>query len=148
MAKKRTTSGTEAKGGTEAKPKKAAAGGAKKATKAAKAAGAGTTAGAAKKAAAPKGAAKAAKGAKAAGAADAAPKKKAAPVKLTDKQRELLQKIQGAGEVGYKAEKAEGRGLNGLKEKKLIKSVRNKETKDLSAVLTKAGEKALAPPKA
>jgi hypothetical protein len=133
MAKKRTTSGAEAK------PKKAAAGGAKKATKAAKAAGG------AKKAAAPK-ATKAAKGAKA--ASGAAPKKKAAPVKLTDKQRELLQKIQGAGELGYKPEKAEGRGLNGLKEKKLVKGVKNKDTSEVHAHLTKAGEKALAPPKA
>jgi hypothetical protein len=130
MAKKRTTSGTEAK------PKKAATGAAKKATKAAKPAG-----GAAKKAAAPK-------GTKAAKAAGAAPKKKAAPVKLTDKQRELLTKIQGAGELGYKPEKAEGRGINGLREKKLVKGVKNKDTNEVHAHLTKAGEKALAPPKA
>jgi nucleoid-associated protein YgaU len=136
MAKKRTTSGAEAK------PKKAAAAGAaKKATKAAKPAE-----GPAKKAAAPK-ATKAAKAAKPAGAA---PKKKApaAPVKITDKQKELLTKIQGAGELGYKPEKAEGRGLNSLKEKKLVKGVRNKDTKEVHALLTKAGEKALAPPKA
>jgi hypothetical protein len=82
------------------------------------------------------------KSAKAAKAA--APKKKAAAVKLNDKQRDLLLKVKNAGETGYKFDKSESRGLQGLKTKKLVKSGRDKETKQQLALLTKAGEKALA----
>lgn len=141
MAKKRATTAAEAK------PKKAA-GTTKKAT--AKAPKAVKAAPEVKKAAAAVKAPKAVKTAKAAksASAPAAPKKKAAPVKITDKQRELLAKIQGAGELGHKPEKAETRGVKALQEKKLVKGVRNKETKEVHAHLTKAGEKALAPPKA
>ena len=120
MAKKRSTTAAEAPAKKAAAPKKAA--------KAAKPA-----------AAAPKKAAKAAKAPKA-----AAPKKKAVAVKLTDKQKELLEKVKAAGELGLKPEKADVRGVKGLQEKKLIKGVKNKDTKEVHAHLTKAGEKALA----
>src|SRR4051794_41615830 len=64
--------------------------------------------------------------------ADPAPKEKAtrkesasrppAPVKLTDRQKQVLQKIQAAGPTGYEVgQKAEQRTLDALADRKLIK---------------------------
>ena len=78
----------------------------------------------------------------------AAPKK-AAP-KLTDKQREALLKIQGAGTTGYFADKkVEERSLLALVEKKLLKKgKKDKEKKTAPFLLSKAGEKVLSAPPA
>src|SRR4051812_42971516 len=65
-------------------------------------------------------------------AADPAPKKKvtrtepasrpSAPVKLSDRQKQVLQKIQAAGATGYEVgRKAEQRTLDALADRKLIK---------------------------
>ena len=116
----------------------------------------GAKAAAPKKAAAKKSAPKAAavkasapKAAKAAPKAKAGPKKKAAPVKLTEKQTELLKKIGGTKEGGYVGTKAEGRMLESLQTKKLIKrGAKNKESGSYSFSLSKTGEKHLATPPA
>lgn len=104
---------------------------------------------AAPKAAAPKkaAAAPAAPAAKAAAPKSAAPKKKAAPVKLTDKQADLLKKVHGAGESGYPASKAEGKGLESLQTKKLVKrGAKNKESGNYHYSVSKAGAKHLDTP--
>lgn len=81
----------------------------------------------------------------------AAPKKatakKAPAVKITDKQRELLTKVHGAGETGYTpTQKAEVRSLDALKDKKLLKTGKKDKATGISPYMsTKAGEKALAP---
>jgi hypothetical protein len=52
----------------------------------------------------------------------AAPKKAAAPIKLTTTQADLLKKISGSTEPGYKSEKkAEQRTIEALQERKLVK---------------------------
>lgn len=95
---------------------------------------------AAKKSAAPK---------KAAPKKAAAPKKKAAPVKLTDNQRALLEKVRGAGEGGYIGPKAEGRGLEALQTKKLVKrGAKDKASGSYRFSISKAGEKVLSTPAA
>jgi hypothetical protein len=100
---------------------------------------------AAPKAAAPKKAAAAAP--KAAPKSAAAPKKKAAPVKLTDRQAELLRKVKDAGEAGYPASRAEGKGLEALQTKKLIKrGAKNKESGNYHYSVSKAGDKHLSTP--
>jgi predicted lipid-binding transport protein (Tim44 family) len=97
-----------------------------------------------KKAAAPK-AAKAAKAEKAPKAAKAPKdaKPKAAPIKLTDSQKDLLKKVQGAAEAGYEAAKEmENRTLNALVERKLIKKgPKNKATGKIGYTLSAAGKK-------
>lgn len=110
--------------------KAASSGGAKKAAKPA-----------AKSAAKPaaKKAAKKAGGTKKAGSA----KKKSASAKLSDKQRELLSKVESAGEVGLVPDKADAAGARGLRLKKLLKGTKNKETGKVSYLLTNAGKKAL-----
>jgi hypothetical protein len=108
---------TTKKAGTKAAPKKAAP---KKA--------------APKKASAPK--AKAPK--------KAAPKK-AAPVKLTDKQTDLLKKVSETKDAGYIGPKAEGRILESLQTKKLIKKgAKDKASGSYRYTVSKAGEKHLA----
>lgn len=103
---------------------------------------------AAPKKAAPKKAAPKKAAPKKAAVKKAAPKKavkKATAIKITEKQRDLLQKVAGAGATGYTAEKAEGRALDGLKVKKLLKSgAKDKATGKAPYLVTKAGEKALA----
>ena len=89
---------------------------------------------------------------KAAPKSAAAPKKKAAPVKLTDRQAELLKRVKDAGEAGYPASRAEGKGLESLQTKKLIKrGAKNKESGNYHYSVSKAGDKHLStpqPPKA
>jgi hypothetical protein len=106
-----------------------------------------------KKAAAPKSstAAKAAPksstAAKAAPKSSTAPKKKAAPVKLTDRQAELLKRVQEAGESGYTASRAEAKGLESLQTKKLIKrGAKDKESGNYRYSVSRAGEKHLNTP--
>ncbi len=87
--------------------------------------------------------------AKAAAPKAAAPKKtavkKAAAVKITDKQRELLTKVHGAGETGYTpSQKAEVRSLDALKDKKLLKTGKKDKATGMSPYMsTKAGAKVL-----
>jgi hypothetical protein len=86
-------------------------------------------------------------------AGNGAAKKKAAAPRLSDKQKELLKKILDAGEAGYEAAtKVEGRSIESLVEKKLVKKgTKNKETKVQRYLLTKVGQKHLpvsAPPAA
>lgn len=71
--------------------------------------------------------------------------KKAPAVKLTDKQRELLGKVHGAGASGYTpSQKAEVRSLDALKGKKLLKTGKKDKATGMSPYMpTKAGEKAL-----
>lgn len=73
--------------------------------------------------------------------------RKAAPVRVTDKQREMLQKIQGAGESGFDvAQKADQRVVDALVEKKLVKkTAKDKATGRVRYLLTKAGQKHSAP---
>ncbi|MBX6314192.1 MAG: hypothetical protein IRY99_14940 [Isosphaeraceae bacterium] len=87
------------------------------------------------KAAAPKGGA---------GAKKAAPKK-AAAVKLNERQRDLLKRIQETGETGYEAaQKPEERSIQALIDRKLVKKgPKNKETGKLRYLVTKAGQKHL-----
>ena len=100
-----------------------------------------------KKSAAPKASAPKAAAAKAAPKSAAAPKKKAAPVKLTDRQAELLKRVKDAGEAGYPASKAEGKGLESLQTKKLIKrGAKNKESGNYHYSVSKAGDKHLSTP--
>ncbi len=93
-----------------------------------------TKAGTPKKAAAPK-----------TTAPKAAPKK-APTIKLTDKQKELLQKVHSSGTTGYPpAQKNEERSLESLREKKLLKQgAKDKTTGKKPYMTTKAGEKFLA----
>ena len=129
MAVKKTTTKVS---GAKAAPKKAAV---KKAA---------VKAPAAKTAAAPK---KAAPKKVAAAKKPAAPKKIATAVKLTDKQVELLKKIGEAKEAGYVGTKAEGRILESLQTKKLIKrGAKNKESGSYSYSISKTGEKHLSTP--
>jgi hypothetical protein len=89
-------------------------------------------------------------------AAAAAPKAPKAPaakkpvIKLTDKQKETLKKINDSGETGYAAAKAELRSIESLREKKLVKRVKvDKETGSATYLTTVAGKKhASAPDKA
>jgi hypothetical protein len=75
----------------------------------------------------------------------AAPKKKAA-VKLTDKQLDLLKKVKEAKE-GYSGAKAEGRILESLQTKKLIKKgPKDKASGTFKYTISKTGEKHLATP--
>jgi hypothetical protein len=87
--------------------------------------------------------------AKAAGkkaAKSAAPKKKAPAVKITDKQRDLLQKIHGSGEAGY-GSKAEQKSIDSLHGKKLLKrGPKNKATGVHHYTVTKLGQKHLGAP--
>jgi hypothetical protein len=108
--------------------------------------------GSASKKAAKKGAAKkAAKKAGAAktktGAAKKAGKKKAsaAPVKLSTSQTELLRKVGGASEPGYRFEKkAEQRTLDALHERKLIKrGPKHKESGSYHYTISNTGKKHL-----
>lgn len=97
---------------------------------------------AAKSAAAPE--AKAAPAAPKAPAAKKAAAKKAA-IKLTDKQRELLQSVASKGATGHEPDSpAQTRALEALKEKKVVKPLaKNKATGKTPFAITKAGEKAL-----
>jgi hypothetical protein len=104
-----------------------------------------------KKAAAPKGAAKKAAAPKKAAAKKAAVKKgtvkkaSSAPTKLSSSQTDLLKKIQGAGEPGYRPEKkAEQRTLDSLQEKKLIKrGAKHKESGSYHYQISNTGKKHL-----
>ncbi len=80
----------------------------------------------------------------------AAPKagpKKAAPaaVKLTATQSELLTRIGGSGETGYRSEKkAETRTIEALRERKLIKrGAKHKESGNFHYQISNAGKKFL-----
>jgi hypothetical protein len=77
-----------------------------------------------------------------------APAKKAAPAKLSDRQRDLLGKIHGAGAAGYGAgAKAEQRTIDALVGRKLVKrGAKDKASGHFHYLLTKAGEKHLAAP--
>lgn len=121
---------------------------------AAKKRSASSTAKVAAKKAAPKKAAKSASttsarartsGPKAGAAKKAAGAKKAA-IRLTDKQRELLQQVASKGAGGHEpAGAAETRSLEALKDKKVVKKLaKNKETGKVPYAVTKTGEKALA----
>jgi hypothetical protein len=98
--------------------------------------------GTAAKAATPKASAK-----KSAAPKKSAPKKSAA-VRLTDKQRELLNKVKGAGEAGYLAGlKAEQRSIEALADRKLLKrGTKNKEKGAYHYTVSKLGEKHLVAP--
>jgi hypothetical protein len=107
-----------------------------------------TKAGGAKKAAAkksaPKKSATKAGGAKKSAPKKKAPKKKAAPVKLTDNQKALLKKISDTKDTGYVGPKAEGRMLESLQTKKLIKrGAKDKTSGSYRYTVSKAGEKHL-----
>jgi hypothetical protein len=71
--------------------------------------------------------------------------KTAAPVKLNDRQRDFLQKIHGAGAVGYQVgPKVEQRTIDALVERKLVKrGAKDKDSGSARYLLTKAGEKHL-----
>jgi hypothetical protein len=81
------------------------------------------------------------------GAAKKAGKKKAsaAPVKLSTSQAELLRKVGGASEPGYRFEKkAEQRTLDALHERKLIKrGPKKKESGSYHYTISMAGIKSL-----
>jgi hypothetical protein len=127
MAKKKVT--------TKASPKAT-----KRAAK--KAAPKGATAQTATKSGTPK--AKATKKAATAGAAKKKAAKKAPAVKLTDKQRDLLSKVQGGSGAFTASGAAEQRALDTLQQKKLIKKgAKDKATGKVPFSVTKAGEKAL-----
>ena len=136
MAKKSSESTKDAAGSAKAGTKKA---GVKKT--AVKAAPTKAKAETATKSGTPKAAAKKA-APKAAATKKAAPKK-AAP-KLNDRQLELLKKVKDSGEVGYAVgQKVEQRTIDALKERKLLKGAKNKETGKHHYQVTKAGEKHL-----
>src|SRR3954453_3282240 len=79
----------------------------------------------------------------------AAPKKKAAPVKLTDRQLELLKKVQETRDVGYLGSKAEAKSLESLTTKKLLKrGAKDKASGNFKFSVSKAGEKPLSNPSA
>ena len=93
-----------------------------------------------KKAAAPKAAAPK----KAAPKKTAAPKKKATAKPLTENQTTILKKVAEAKTEGYAAPKAEGRVIESLTTKKLIKrGAKNKTTGSYNYLVTKTGEKRL-----
>ncbi len=131
MAKKKSTTKQGAASATKATVKKAAVkkAPARKSVSAETAVKAGTPKAAVKKAAAPK---------------KAAPKK-APAIKVTDKQRELLQKVLAAGESGFTTDqKAEERSLEALKEKKLLKKgAKDKATGKAAYMVTNLGKKTL-----
>lgn len=131
MAVKKTASATKAKAADAPAPKKTTDGakGAVKTETASK-----TTA------AAPKSAATAPK------AATAAPKKASpAALKLTSTQSDLLSRIGGAGEPGYRSEKkVEFRTIEALRERKLIKrGAKHKESGNFHYQISNAGKKFL-----
>jgi hypothetical protein len=97
---------------------------------------------AAKKETAPKKSPKAS-GSKKGAAKKAAPKKAAAPAKLTSAQADLLTRIGGAGETGYRSEKkAEQRTIDALQERKLIKrGAKDKASGSYSYSLSNTGKK-------
>jgi hypothetical protein len=75
--------------------------------------------------------------------------RKPAARKLTDHQRDFLQKIHAAGEAGYEPTKAEQRTIDALMDRKLVKrGAKSKETGKARFLLTKAGAKHLPPPAA
>ena len=77
----------------------------------------------------------------------AAPKKKAAPVKLTDKQVDILKKVGDTKEAGYLGSKAEGRTLEALQTRKLIKrGAKDKASGSYRFSISKTGEKHLSTP--
>jgi len=71
--------------------------------------------------------------------------RKAAPIKVNDRQREFLKKIQDAGEAGYEAGPSyEQRTIDALVERKLAKKgARDKQSGKSRFLLTRAGEKHL-----
>ncbi len=74
----------------------------------------------------------------------AAPKKAAAPaVKLTSTQTDLLGRVHGSGEPGFRsAKKGEQRTLDALRERKLIKrGSKDKESGDFHYQVSNAGKK-------
>jgi hypothetical protein len=75
----------------------------------------------------------------------AAPKKAAPSIKLTSTQTDLLGKIGGAGEPGYRSDKkAEARTIEALQERKLIKrGVKHKESGSFHYLLSNTGKKHL-----
>ena len=82
---------------------------------------------------------------KAAAKKGAAKKAVAAPIKLTSSQSDLLQKIGGVGEPGYRSEKkAEQRTLDALQDRKLIKKgAKHKESGSFHYQISTAGKKHL-----
>jgi hypothetical protein len=71
--------------------------------------------------------------------------KKAPAIKLSDAQTRVLGSLRGAGETGYAAGKGEGKILESLLKKKLVK--RGKKVDGVARFLiTKAGEKQIATP--
>lgn len=73
--------------------------------------------------------------------------KKPAAVKLTPKQTELLGKVHGAGGDGFEPSKAEGRSVESLLAKKVVKrGAKNKATGQFRYLVTKAGQKHLPAP--
>ena len=84
-------------------------------------------------------------------AAASAPKKAAgkkaaaAPIKLSSSQSDLLQKIGGTGDPGYRSEKkAEQRTLDALQNHKLIKKgAKHKESGSFHYLISSAGKKHL-----
>lgn len=111
---------------------------AKKETAPKKTSAATKSAAAAPKSAAPKAAAAATAPKKA-----ATPKKAAAPAKLTSTQTDLLSRVHGAGEPGYRSEKkGEQRTLDALRERKLIKrGAKHKESGEYHYLISNAGKK-------
>jgi hypothetical protein len=110
---------------------------------------AGGTAGTAKKSAATGGAAKKAAPKKASGAGSsatkkAAPKKAAAP-KLSPTQSDLLKKVGGFGEAGYRADKKpENKSLESLLKHKLVKrGKKDQQSGNYNYSISKAGQKHL-----
>jgi len=97
---------------------------------------------AAKKEKAPK---KSSPKAKKGAAKKAAPKKSTAPAKLTTTQTDLLTKIGGAGDTGYRSEKkAEQRTIDALQERKLIKrGAKHKESGSYHYLISSTGKKHL-----
>jgi hypothetical protein len=125
---------------TTKKGKSGAKAGAKKASKAAKKAGG--SAAKAKKAAPKKSAPK-----KSSSASKAAAPKKSTSVRLNDRQREYLQKVQAAGETGYQVgPSSEQRTIDALVERKLVKrGSKDKASGKHRYHMTKAGAKHLTP---
>jgi hypothetical protein len=81
---------------------------------------------------------------KAAGAVKKAAPKKAAGPKLTDPQHEMLKKVHGHADPGYRAEKKpENKVLEALLKHKLIKKGKKHESGNYHFQVTKAGTKHL-----
>jgi hypothetical protein len=74
--------------------------------------------------------------------------RKPAQVKLSDRQREFLQRIHGAGEAGFEVgQKNDQRTIDALMDRKLIKrGAKNKESGRHRYLLSKTGLKHLPPP--